>query len=72
MAVWVRGITPKSLRAVERERGLKKKKKKSTRSQHSTRGQESSIIFRKRKLRIQTLVSFVFCVFLLLFFWVIL
>lgn len=71
MAVWVRGITPKSLRAVERERGLKKKKE-STGSQHSTRGQESSIIFRKRKLRIQTLVSFVFCVFLLLFFWVIL
>lgn len=28
MAVWVRGITPKSLRAVEKERGLKKKKKR--------------------------------------------
>lgn len=26
MAAWVRGITPKSLRAVERERGLEKKK----------------------------------------------
>lgn len=36
------------------------------------KGQESSIIFRKRKLIIQTPVSFVFCVFLLLFFWVIL
>lgn len=73
MAAWVRGITPKSLRAFERERGLKKKKKKdSTRSQRSTRGQESSIIFRRRKLSTQPPVSFVFCVSLLLFFWVIL
>lgn len=54
-AVWVRGITPESLRAVEAARGTERT------GSHGARRQESRFTFRKRKLRVRTPVSFVFC-----------
>lgn len=59
-AVWVRGITPESSRAVEGGRGLENTKSEQGHTQYEGGGQESRIVFRKRKPGIQAPMSFVF------------